>query len=134
MDPSILVVQTGVGMTSIHDLPALPLPGTVGCPFDPPAEYADVRANEPVTRITCPTGVQAWLVTRYADVRTVLGDPELFSNRPGTAAHILPGFGGDTPIGEGEFPRMDGADHLRFRRHLAPEVSSMKRIEQLRPL
>lgn len=93
-----------------------------------------MRAGAPVTRIACPTGVQAWLVTRFDDVRTVLGDPVVFSNRPGTAAHILPGFGGDTPIGEGEFPRMDGADHLRFRRHLAPEVSSMRRIEQLRPL
>jgi cytochrome P450 len=121
-------------MTSVHDLPALPLPGAVQCPFDPPSEYADLRANAPVTRIACPTGVQAWLVSRYADVRAVLGDPEVFSNRPGTAAHILPGFGGNTPIGEGEFPRMDGADHLRFRRHLAPEVSSMKRIEHLRPL
>jgi cytochrome P450 len=78
--------------------------------------------------------VPAWLVTRYADVRSVLGDPEVFSNRPGTAVHLLAGFGGDTPVGEGEFARMDGAEHLRFRRHLAPEVSSMKRIEQLRPL
>jgi cytochrome P450 len=67
-------------------------------------------------------------------VRQVLGDPERFSNRPGTAAHVLAGFGGDQPVGEGEFPRMDGAEHLRFRRHMAPEISNMKRINQLRPL
>src|SRR5690348_16304572 len=134
MDASILVVPSGVGMTSIRELPPLPLAGAVGCPFDPPPEYARLRADAPVTRIVCPTGVPAWLVSRYADVRAVLGDPEVFRNRPGTAVHLLAGFGGDTPVGEGEFARMDGAEHLRFRRHLAPEISSMKRIEQLRPL
>jgi cytochrome P450 len=115
-------------------LPPLPLPGARGCPFGPPPEYADLRAGSPVARVACPTGVDAWLVSRYADVREVLGDPQRFSNRPGTAAHVLLGFGGDAPIGEGEFPRMDGAEHLRFRRQMAPEVSNMKRINQLRPL
>jgi cytochrome P450 len=115
-------------------LPPLPLPGARGCPFDPPPEYAELRAGTPAIRVACPTGIDAWLVSRYADVREVLGDPERFSNRPGTGAHVLAGFGGDTPVGEGEFPRMDGAEHLRFRRHMAPEVSNLKRINQLRPL
>lgn len=126
-------------MTSVSEdqpgtLRPLPLPGARGCPFGPPAEYAELRAGSPVVRVECPTGVEAWLVSRYADVREVLGDPQRFSNRPGTAAHVLLGYGGDTPVAEGEFPRMDGAEHLRFRRHLAPEVSNMKRIDQLRPL
>ncbi|MET7425120.1 cytochrome P450 [Dactylosporangium sp. NPDC005555] len=127
-------------MTAVqHDqqseaLPPLPLPAATGCPFGPPAEFEQLRAGSPVIRVGCPTGVRAWLVSRYADVREVLGDPQRFSNRPGTAAHILLGFGGDIPVGEGEFPRMDGAEHLRFRRRMAPEVSNMKRIGQLRPL
>src|SRR4051812_6729878 len=126
-------------MTSVREnrsqaLPPLPLPDAVGCPFGPPPEYARLRAEEPVARGSCPTGIDAWLVSRYEDVRAVLGDPERFGNRPGVAVHMLQGFGGDTPVGEGEFSRMDGAEHLRFRRHLAPEVSSMKRIGQLRPL
>lgn len=123
-------------MTSVREpvLPPLPLAGAQRCPFGPPPEYADLRAGEPVLRVACPTGVDAWLVSRYADVREVLGDAERFSNRPGTAAHVLLGFGGETPIRDGEFPRMDGAEHLRFRRHMAPEISNMRRIEQLRPL
>ncbi|MFF5228811.1 cytochrome P450 [Dactylosporangium sp. NPDC000521] len=126
-------------MTAVqHDpsaaLPPLPLPPATGCPFSPPAQYESLREGSPVVRVACPTGVQAWLVSRYADVREVLGDPRRFSNRSGVAAHILLGYGGDTPVGEGEFPRMDGAEHLRFRRHMAPEVSNMKRINQLRPL
>jgi cytochrome P450 len=37
-----------------------------------------------VVKVACPTGIDAWLVTRYADVREVLGDPERFSlaNQP----------------------------------------------------
>ncbi|GIH16831.1 cytochrome P450 [Rugosimonospora africana] len=117
-----------------EELPSLPLPDEQRCPFAPPPEYERLRADHPVIRVTCPTGVRAWLVSRYADVREVLGDPRRFSNRPGTAAHILLGFSGAEPVGEGEFPRMDGGEHLRFRRHMAPEMSNMKRIGQLRPL
>lgn len=127
------VVMTAVQQEPSEALPQLPLPAAAGCPFGPPQEYESLRAGSPVIRVACPTGVQAWLVSRYEDVREVLGDPRRFSNRPGTAAHVLLGFGGDTPVGEGEFPRMDGAEHLRFRRHMAPEVSNMKRINQLRP-
>ncbi|MEV0131069.1 cytochrome P450 [Dactylosporangium sp. NPDC050688] len=127
--------MTAVSEDETGALPPLPLPGERNCPFGPPPEYEDLRAGHPVIKVACPTGVDAWLVSRYADVRYVLGEPELFSNRAGVAAHILLGFGGrDVPVGEGEFPRMDGAEHLRFRRHMAPEVSNMKRINQLRPL
>jgi cytochrome P450 len=113
----------------------LPLPGARGRPFDPPPEYETLRATAPIVRVDCPTGVRAWLVSRYADAREVLGDADRFSNRPGVAAHVLGGYsGGSAPIAEGEFPRMDGADHLRFRRHMAPEISTMRRVERLRPL
>jgi cytochrome P450 len=128
------------GMTSadaaprVPDLPPLPLPNEKVCPFDPPPEYERLRAESPVTRVSCPTGITAWLVTRYADVRAVLGDPRRFVTRPGQAAHILASLGLDAPLREGEFPRMDGPDHLRFRRHLAPELSMLKRLELIRPL
>ncbi|WP_433061450.1 cytochrome P450 [Dactylosporangium sp. CS-033363] len=124
-------------MTAVREheseLPPLPLAGAQGCPFGPPPEYAELRAERPVLRVACPTGLNAWLVTRYEDVREVLSDPRRFSNRPGTAAHILMGYVSDPP-GEGDFARMDGPEHLRFRRHMAPEVSNIKRITQLRPL
>src|SRR6266545_2933915 len=49
-------------------------------PFSPPdrlvldPQYAWLREHEPVPRVRMPYGEEAWLVTRYADVRTVLGD------------------------------------------------------------
>ena len=120
------MVQTG--------LPDLPLPRERECPFGPPAEYSRLRDEAPVTRVRCPTGLVAWLVTRYPDVRAVLGDPERFRTRPGQAAHVLAHMEPGLPVSEGEFSRMDGPDHLRFRRHMAPEISAMRRIDQLRPM
>ncbi|GLL02214.1 cytochrome P450 [Dactylosporangium matsuzakiense] len=111
----------------------LPLAGAQRCPFGPPPDYAELREHHPVSRVECPTGIEAWLVTRYADVREVLGDPQRFSTRPGTGSHILAGYAAGEP-GEGDFPRMDGPEHLRFRRHMAPELSNMRRVAQLRPM
>lgn len=111
----------------------LPLPRERECPFRPAPEVAGFRTDLPVARVVGPTGIEAWLVTRYADVREVLGDPERFSNRSGQAAHILADMPPDAPVTEGAFSRMDGAEHLRFRRILGPELSMIKRIEQLRP-
>jgi cytochrome P450 len=127
------MAQTTVSQ-GVSGLPALPLPRERECPFGPPPEYGQLREQAPVSRVACPTGITAWLVTRYADVRAVLADPQGFRTRPGQAAHILTHMSPDLPVGEGEFSRMDGPEHLRFRRHMAPEISAMRRIDQLRPL
>lgn len=73
-------------------------------------------------------------MTRYADVREVLGDPRRFSVRAGTAGHILANHPPDAPINPGEFPRMEGADHLRFRHALAPAISTAKRMTAIQPV
>jgi cytochrome P450 len=120
--------------TDTAPLPPLPMPREWEAPFDPPAEYAQLRAERPILRVTCPTGLAAWLVSRYADVREVLGDARRFSARPGQIAHVLRSFDPEQPVGEGDFSRMDGPEHLRIRRHFAPQVSSVKRMAELRPL
>lgn len=38
-------------------------------------EYGVLQEQEPVSRVRFPYGEEAWLVTRHADVRTVLTDP-----------------------------------------------------------
>jgi len=87
-----------------------------------------------VVKVLCPTGIEAWLVTRYADVRAVMGDPVRFSNHPGQAGHIQRNSPPDAPMMEGAFFRMDGPDHVRFRRVFAPAISTIKRVEQFQPL
>jgi cytochrome P450 len=114
-------------------LPALPLPDEDHLPFDPPPEYAALRATPRVTRVTCPTGLDAWLVSDYAGVREVLGDGRRFSTRPGQAAHVLAAFGGpDAAIDS--FSQKDGPEHIRIRRNFAPQVSNPRRLAELQPM
>jgi cytochrome P450 len=121
-------------MSPTTDALPLPLPREQVCPFGPAPEVAELRLHSPVVKVACPTGVDAWLVTRYADVREVLGDPERFSVRTGQAAHVLANQPPDAELEEGDFNRMDGQDHLRFRRVVAPAVTTVKRTELFRPL
>ncbi|WP_344466292.1 cytochrome P450 [Kitasatospora kazusensis] len=47
---------------------------------DPYPAYAWLREHSPVHRTTLPSGVDAWLVTRYADARQALADSRLSKN------------------------------------------------------
>lgn len=121
-------------MSPTIDALPLPLPRGQECPFGPAPQVAQLRTHSPVVKVACPTGIEAWLVTRYADVREVLGDPVRFSVRTGQAGHVLANQPPDAEIEEGDFNRMDGQDHLRFRRVVAPAVTTVKRTELFRPL
>jgi cytochrome P450 len=90
--------------------------------------YARLRRDEPLTRIRMPFGEPAWLATRHADVRTVLGDPR-FSR----AASV----GRDEPRNSARrqdtgILGMDPPEHTRLRR-LVAKAFTARRVEQLRP-
>jgi len=102
------------------------------CPFDPP-EYPTATKDQPLTRITLPTGGTAWLATRYKDVRMLLAHPDISSD----ARH--PNF---PAMGAGEreaaaahrpFIRMDPPDHTAVRRMLQGTFTA-KRAREMRPL
>ncbi|MFC0434356.1 cytochrome P450 [Kutzneria buriramensis] len=121
-------------MSSTISARPLPVPREDLCPFGPAPEVAELRSESPVVRVTCPTGIDAWLVTRYAEAREVMGDPRRFSNRSGQAGHMLANMPPDQPVEEGDFSKMDGPEHVRFRRVFAPAISTVKRIEEFRPM
>jgi cytochrome P450 len=52
---------------------AFPFPPAPALDIEP--EYLRLQRDEPVCRVQFPYGEPAWLVTRYADARTVLADP-----------------------------------------------------------
>ena len=103
-------------------------------PFNPPdrlnmdPHYAELREHEPLTRIRMPYGEDAWLATRYADVRIVLGDPRF--SRAAAAARDEPRSTRqrmDTGI-----LGMDPPEHTRIRT-LVTKAFTARRVEQLRP-
>jgi len=105
------------------------------CPFDEPAEFARLRADEPVALVTLPNGAHGYLVTRYDDVRRVLSD-ERFSRRPvrQDAVRRDPAAPDGPPGGGFDFGLSiaDPADHERWRR-LVGSVVNPRLAESLRP-
>jgi cytochrome P450 len=103
-----------------------------GCPFHAEAPYRDLREHEPISRVTLPSGIPAWLLTRHDHVRAMLADPRFSADRR------TPGF----PLfARGQFavrdlpPSMimlDGAEHSAARRAVISEFS-VKRIAALAP-
>ncbi|UQA92004.1 cytochrome P450 [Streptomyces halobius] len=91
--------------------------------------YEVLRREAPVTLVTTPTGDPAWLVTRFEEVRALLGDKRLGRSHPEperasriTTAAVLDGPSGDYDTEE--------ADHTRMRRLLTPAFSA-KRMRAL---
>ncbi|WAX81213.1 cytochrome P450 [Streptomyces sp. KMM 9044] len=109
------------------------------CPFDPPAEYARLRAEQPVSPVTfqvAPKDTSGWLVTRHDLVRQILAD-DRFSHRNELLAHVVaPPFPmteyAPQPSLPGSFAKMDAPEHTRYRRLLAGHFT-LRRIQQYEP-
>lgn len=106
-------------------------PVTRTCPFDPPPETTRLRVEEPVARTrVAATGGEAWLLTRWEDVRTMLTDPRVSSD------FTHPNYPRILPVkpnpGMRPFVFMDPPDHTRVRRGLNRDFL-VKRIMALRP-
>jgi cytochrome P450 len=90
--------------------------------------YAELRRTEPVSRVRLPYGGDAWLVTKYDDVKTVLGD--LRFSRAAVLGQDVPRT---VPMVQ-ERPSilsMDPPEHGRLRK-LVAKGFTMRRTEQLR--
>ncbi|ABW12872.1 cytochrome P450 [Parafrankia sp. EAN1pec] len=59
--------------------PAFPMDR--GCPYHPPAGYAQLQQDGPITRATLFDGREVWVVTGYEEARRLLVDPRLSSDR-----------------------------------------------------
>ncbi|KKD05922.1 cytochrome P450 [Streptomyces sp. WM6386] len=118
-------------MTSSPSENAFTLARPKDAPLDPPPLYAELRAEQPVTRVSLWEGrLSPWLVTRWEDARAVLGSPA-FSvdfSLPG-APNFMEGAQQGPP---GFFQNHDDPVHSVMRRTLTREFM-VKRINALRP-
>ncbi|MEV0221380.1 cytochrome P450 [Streptomyces sp. NPDC050704] len=97
--------------------------------FEYPPCYRRIQAQEPMARIRMAYGMDARLITRREDVRTVLSDPRF--SRAATLGADVPR---PTPVlMEGKsIVSMDPPEHSRMRKLIA-KAFTMRGIEALRP-
>lgn len=91
--------------------------------------YEVLRREAPIAPVTTPAGDPAWLVTRFEEVRTLLGDKRFGRSHPEPerASRITTAAVQDGPTGNYE---TEEADHARMRRLLTPAFSA-KRMRML---
>lgn len=120
--------------------PSLAPPPLSGWEFaaDPYPAYAWLREHAPVHRTRLPSGVEAWLVTRYDDARQALADQRLSKN---PALHGEGGAHGKGKVGiPGErsanlmthLLNIDPPDHTRLRR-LVSQAFTPRRVAAFAP-
>jgi cytochrome P450 len=101
---------------------------------DPYPAYAHLREHSPVHRTALPSGVEAWLVTRYADARQALADPRLSKNpvHHSARAHAkgkvgIPGERSADLVSH--LLNIDPPDHTRLRR-LVSKAFTPRRVAE----
>lgn len=107
-----------------------PMPRT--CPFDMPPDYARLREDHPIASFPTPTGATGWLITRHEDVRTILLDPRVTSDRTKPSYPVGPIPPELIKELDMSLVWMDPPVHTARRAMLIPEFT-VKRMHALRP-
>ncbi|HKS49525.1 MAG TPA: cytochrome P450 [Amycolatopsis sp.] len=109
------------------------LPITRTCPHAPHAEHVRLREEAPISRVTLPTGKQAWALTRLEDIRVMLTDPRFSADR---TKPEFPFLVKEQQQSVGLFKRsilsLDPPEHGPVRRAVVGEFT-VKRMAALRP-
>ncbi|MEU8698856.1 cytochrome P450 [Streptomyces sp. NPDC048680] len=110
-----------------HEIRAYPFGPVDRLDLDP--TLLEVCGEQPVLRVRLPFGGDGWLVTRYADVRTVLSDPR-FSRAAAAGAHVPRTVAVAPP--PTSIMGMDPPDHSRLRGRVM-RAFTVRSIDALRP-
>lgn len=98
--------------------------------LEPHPKWAELRRDQPLARVRLPYGGEAWLVTAYEDVRTVLSDPRF--SRAAAVGKDVPRTR-KTVTAHTSILDMDPPDHTRLRRLLV-KAFSVRQVTRLLPL
>ncbi|MFR9732053.1 cytochrome P450 [Saccharopolyspora sp. MS10] len=120
-------------MTDVTDQPVASFPVARRCPYEPPDEYARLRDSEPISRVTIPTGREAWVLTRHEDVRFMLADPRFSADRRNPDfPFLVEGQQESISSFRPNMLSMDAPEHGPARRGVLGEFT-VRRMQALRP-
>lgn len=114
-------------MDVAENIHRFPMAEPVG--FTYPPCYREIQEKEPLARIRMPYGMEARLITRHADVKTVLTDPRF--SRAATVGADVPR---PTPVllHDTSILSLDPPEHSRLRK-LVAQAFTMRSVEAMRP-
>jgi cytochrome P450 len=92
--------------------------------------FRELRDTQPIVRVRTSAGDEAWLVTRYEEVKSLLGDSRLgrSHHEPEKASRVANAAVLAGPLGK---PDVEVANRQRFRRLIGPSFAA-RRVEKLR--
>ncbi|HEY0573491.1 MAG TPA: cytochrome P450 [Pseudonocardia sp.] len=133
-------MSTASTPTTTGDLPDMMAPELVA---DPYREYGRLREQGPVLRASFMGAGLTWMVTRYDEVHTVLGDPRFVNNPasvpgmrvPNPVEKVMESYGlseQDAHYMVQNILSADPPDHSRLRK-LVSRAFTVRRVGELRP-
>ncbi|MDX6471328.1 MAG: hypothetical protein QOK22_144 [Gaiellaceae bacterium] len=108
------------------------MPRALACPFSPPPAVLALQAEAPLAKVRLWDGSSAWLVTRQAEQRALLGDPRISRDTGHTAYPHTSVAARERGTMRRTFIGMDDPEHARLRRMVTGRFA-LKRVEALRP-
>ncbi|MGW0178460.1 cytochrome P450 [Nocardia sp. NPDC003345] len=126
--------SAGSGSTTDTDeILNYPLDRAPACPFAPPPEVLELIAERPLSRVRIWDGSTPWLVTGYAELKSLMSDPRISTDdhQPGFP-HWNEGMLDMVPHRARSVFNTDGEEHSRFRRMMTKPFT-VKRVDALRP-
>jgi len=117
-------------VTQAQDLARLPFPRDPQDVNGIAPKFRALRSQSPVVRVGTSAGDEAWLVTRYGEVKQLLNDPRLGRSHahPERAARVANAAVLTGPLGK---PEDEVPTRTRFRRLLSPAFSA-RRVAHLK--